>query len=154
VAASPVASGDLVVDLGAGTGALTGPLVAAGVRVVAVELDAGRAARLRRRFATDDGVRVVEVDLRGFRLPRRPFRVVASPPYALTTAALHLVLSTDRLLSADLVLQHAAADRLLRGGVGGRHAGRYRLSLGLAVPRRAFRPAPRVDSVVLQVRRR
>jgi 23S rRNA (adenine-N6)-dimethyltransferase len=152
---APLAAGDLVVDLGAGTGALTAPLCRSGARVLAVELDGARAASLRRRFVAEGGeVRVVQVDLRLLRLPRRPFRVVASPPYALTTETLRLLLSTDRLLSADLVLQRGAATRLVRDGVGGRHAGRYLLSLGLAVPRRAFSPPPRVDSVVLQVRRR
>ena len=37
VAAAGIRPGDLVVDAGAGTGALTAPLVAAGARVVAVE---------------------------------------------------------------------------------------------------------------------
>ncbi len=43
VAHSPVRAGDLVLDLGAGRGALTGALVGAGARVLAVELNAGRA---------------------------------------------------------------------------------------------------------------
>lgn len=44
VEAAGVRGGDLVVDLGAGTGALTRPLLAAGARVLAVELHPGRAA--------------------------------------------------------------------------------------------------------------
>lgn len=151
--AAPVEPGDLVIDLGAGTGALTRPLCRYGARVVAVELDAGRAAHLRRELAAES-VRVVQVDLRLLRLPRRPFRVVASPPYALTAETLHLLMSTERLLSADVVLQRGAAERVVASGVSARHARRYRLSLGLSVPRRAFTPPPRVDSVVLQVRRR
>jgi 23S rRNA (adenine-N6)-dimethyltransferase len=50
VAAAAIRPGELVFDLGAGTGALTGHLVQAGARVVAVELHPGRAATLRRRF--------------------------------------------------------------------------------------------------------
>jgi 23S rRNA (adenine-N6)-dimethyltransferase len=142
------------VDLGAGTGALTQPLVRLGARVIAVEVNAERARQLRQRFSAVDGVILVQQDLRKLRFPRRPFRVVASPPYALSTETLRLLLSTDRLLSADLVLQRAAALRLLAGPPAARHARSYSLSIGLTVPRRAFTPPPRVDSVVLRVRRR
>jgi 23S rRNA (adenine-N6)-dimethyltransferase len=61
-------------------------LVAAGARVVAVELHPVRCASLRRRFAQDRVV-VVRADARDLRLPRRPFRVVANPPFVVTTAA-------------------------------------------------------------------
>ncbi len=132
---------------------LVRPVLAAGARVVAVELDDARVAQLRRRFS-DDRVKVVQVDLRDLRLPARPFRVVASPPYALSTEMVRLLLSTERLLSADLVLQKAAASRLLLDPPAGRHAPRYVLSLGMTVPRRAFAPPPQVDSVVLRVRPR
>ena len=151
VALSPVRRGDLVLDLGAGQGALTGPLVEAGATVLAVELHAGRARRLTERFAADP-VRVVTVDLAELRLPGRPFRVVASPPYGCSSDLVHRLLAGERLISADLVLQRAAARRLLERS--GRGRGRFRLQLGLPVPRRAFDPAPRVDSVVLQIRRR
>lgn len=149
----PLAPGDVVLDIGAGSGALTAPLALAGMRVVAVELHDARAAHLRRRFAAN-AVTVVQVDVRRLRLPRRPFRVVASPPYSQTTDVLRLLLSTDRLLSADLVLQRAAARRMLAAPPSGAHARRYRMDLGMAVPRTAFSPPPRVDSVVLRIRRR
>jgi len=153
VDASTHSTGDLVLDIGSGTGALTKPLVAAGLRVIAVELDDARVSHLRRHFR-DDRVTVVQVDLRQLRLPRRPFRVVSSPPYTLTTQTLQLLLSTDRLLSADLVVQRAAARRLIAAPPPARHARLYRLSIGMGVPRTAFAPPPHVDSVVLQVRRR
>lgn len=153
VRGAEVRAGDLVLDIGAGHGALTRPLLDAGATVVAVELHPRRAAVLRSRFG-DRGVRVVQADLRQLRLPRRPFRVVASPPYSLSSAALRLLLGSDRLAGADLVLQRSAARRLVEAPPGARHGHRYRLALGMPVPRKAFVPAPKVDSVVLRVRRR
>lgn len=152
VDASPVAAGDLVLDVGAGTGALTAALAAKGAQVVAVELHAGRADVLRRRFG--EQITVVRVDVRNLRLPRRPFRVVASPPYAAASDLIGLLMSSDRLLSADLVLQRAAALRYALSPPSRRHTRRYSFQVGMSVPRRAFIPPPHVDSAVLQVRRR
>jgi 23S rRNA (adenine-N6)-dimethyltransferase len=152
VGEAPVGPADLVLNLGAGTGSLTAPLVATGARVLAVELHPGRARALRTRFE-DGSITVVQRDLAVFRWPRRPFRVVASPPYALTTKVVRGLLDSDRLRSADLVLQGSAARRFAADPPPGRHARRYRLAVGLRLPRRAFQPPPQVDSAVLRIRR-
>jgi len=109
-----VGSGDLVFDLGAGYGALTGPLVRAGARVIAIELDPGLAGRLRRRFSREPLVGVVEADLRAVPLPRRPFHVVASPPFALTTMLCRRLLGDRnlRLTGAELIVESGAAQWL------------------------------------------
>jgi 23S rRNA (adenine-N6)-dimethyltransferase len=143
-----VGPGELVLDIGAGSGSLTRHLVRAGARVVAVELHPGRAELLRRRFPQ---ATVVHADAVSLRLPGRPFRVVASPPYSITAGLLELLLAPGtRLVAADLVLQRAVVRRYA-SGCGPRV---YRMTAGLALPRRAFEPPPRVDSAVLVVRRR
>ena len=155
VAEAGIRPGELVLDIGAGRGALTAPLLAAGARVIAVERHPGRAAYLRERFAGRNAV-VVEGDALTLRLPRRSFRVVANPPYSVSTPLLRLLLAAgSRLTAADLVLQRAAARRFCEGGPrgAGRLDRRWELRLGPPVPRRAFTPPPRVDSVVLIARR-
>lgn len=156
VADSGVAAGDLVVDLGAGDGGLTAALLAAGARVIAVELHPARQSELRRRFAGAP-VSVVCADIANLRWPRRPFSVVANPPYAVTAALLRQLLAPGReLVSADLVLQRRMVRHLLEHPPdGARRWGRdCELRRGMTVPRAAFRPPPRVDSAVLQIRRR
>jgi 23S rRNA (adenine-N6)-dimethyltransferase len=140
-----VRSRDVVCDLGAGLGALTRPLAATGARVLAVELHARRAAALRDEFAGTH-VAVLELDLRAFTFPGRPYRVVANPPYAGVNALVRRLLADPHLVSADLVVAEGAARGLVA---------RYpRLTLGPSVPRSAFRNAPPTGARVVLCRRR
>lgn len=155
VVAARIRPGELVLDVGAGHGALTRPLVDAGARVLAVELHPGRAESLRRRFG-DQGVTVVQADASDLRLPRHPFRVVASPPYGISTALLGRLLAPgSRLVAADIVLQRAVVNRYVAGRTSGasRWQRRFDANLGLRLPRKAFHPPPKVDSAVLTLRR-
>jgi 23S rRNA (adenine-N6)-dimethyltransferase len=145
----------LVLDVGAGTGALTEPLLRAGHRVVAVEAHPGRASQLRRRFGSD--IVVVQADAADLRLPRRPFHVVANPPFAVTSALLRRLLHPrSRLQSALLVLQRQAATRWAGPDAPAARSwgADFDVSVGRRVPRSAFAPPPPVDSCLLLVRRR
>jgi 23S rRNA (adenine-N6)-dimethyltransferase len=148
-----VRPGELVLDLGAGNGALTRHLVAAGARVLAVEMHPGRAQRLRDRFAGTP-VRILESDICSLRLPRRPFRVVANPPYQVTTALLRLLLAhNSALVAADLVLQRAAVRAIVAGRGSARWWLRWSLVEGRPLPRSAFTRPSTVDSRMLVIRR-
>jgi 23S rRNA (adenine-N6)-dimethyltransferase len=156
VDAADVRPGELVLDIGAGDGALTIPLLAAGAHVIAVELHAARRAALRTRFA-GSRVTVVGSDALELRLPRRPFRVVANPPYSTWAALLRRLMARgSRLRAADLVLPRAVVNRYALGQAPG--AGRwtrdYVVQRGVLVPRKAFVPPPPRDSAVLVIRRR
>ncbi len=150
VAAARVRAGQPVVELGAGDGALTVALATAGARVIAVELHPGRAERLRRRVAGLD-VAVVEADIADFRYPRRPVRVVANPPFATVSRLLHDAVAAPGVTAVDVVLPVTVARRWAEGRNKPR---RFDATFGPRVPRRAFTPAPRVDCVLLQLRRR
>lgn len=151
-------------DLGAGFGALTGPLASTGAKVIAVEIDPALAARLRRRFAADADslVTVVEADLRCIPLPRRPFYVVANPPFALTTWICRRLLGDPavRLAGAELMLGWGAAKGLAQGELGthpseqARWASRYEITLVRRVPAASFSPPPVAAAAHVSIRRR
>jgi 23S rRNA (adenine-N6)-dimethyltransferase len=155
--------GETVVDVGAGRGALTIPLAQAGAHVLAIERDPVLAHDLR-RVVTARGlghrVEVRRADLRRVAWPDVPYRVVASPPYGLTTLLLSRLLDdVDRGPErADLLLQWEVArkrsetpPRTLRSAA---WAPWWEFLLGERVGRHAFRPVPKVDSAWLVVTRR
>ena len=143
-------------EIGAGHGTLTRHLVEVGARVLAVELHPGRAQRLHERFAQTP-VTVIQTDTLSLRWPHRPFRVVASPPYAISPALLRVLLGPhSRLVAADLALQRAVVGRYVDRwcAAAGQPHRRWDACAGRPLPRHAFRPAPQVDSAVLVIRRR
>lgn len=147
--------GELVLDIGAGRGALVRPLLEAGTKVVAVERHPTRARDLRERFC-DGRVVVVQADAADLRLPRRPFRVVANPPFAVVHAVVRrLVAPGSRLVAAHLVVPGYVVGRW----TGPRAPGRERwsrvfsMAAGGHVPRWAFHPPPPHDAAILVIRR-
>lgn len=156
VADAGIRAGDLVLDIGAGTGALTTPLVDRGARVVAFEQHRRRAAELRERFAADD-VTVVVADALDLWLPRRPFRVVSNPPFAITMALLRrLVAPGSRLERADIIVPWHTARRWATGDApgAGRWLRQFEVGTGRALPRSAMSPPPPNGVAVLVIARR
>jgi 23S rRNA (adenine-N6)-dimethyltransferase len=160
VSTSGVGHGDLVFDLGAGYGALTAPLADTGARVIAVELDPALAGRLRRRFAAEPRVAVIEADMRRIPLPRRPFHVVANPPFALTTWLCRRLLGdrTINLTGAELLIEWGAAkwlsDPKPRDSEAASWTARYNIRLVRRVPAASFSPSPSADAAYLSISRR
>lgn len=147
--------GALVLDIGAGLGAITRPLIDAGCRVIAIELHPRRVEQLEVRFA--GRATVVRVDAADLRLPRRPFHVVANPPYGITTAVLRRLLHPgSRLATAHLVLPDWAVQRWTapKAPASQRWSQTFDVRPGRLIPRHAFRPPPKGSSQVLIIQRR
>lgn len=146
--------GAVVLDIGAGTGAITAPLLVTGARVIAVEAHRGRAAGLRARFGGD--IVVVEADAADLRLPKKPYYVVANPPFGMSAALLRRLLQPgSRLLGARLILQDQVARRWASAEAPGaaRWSEHFAASVGPRIPRAAFSPRPRVDARILAIER-
>jgi len=158
VAAAGIRPGELVLDLGAGTGMLTTALVEAGARVVAVERDPALAVSLRRRFR--DRVTVVEDGAERLRLPRDPFAVVSNLPFARSGAILAHLLDDPRtpLRRAHVVVQWDFAAKHAAVWPATLRATYWRAWFDVSIERRldrsAFVPPPSVDAAVLRIERR
>ena len=159
VADAGVGPRDLVLDLGAGAGALTRELSRRTGRVWAVELDAALAAELRRRFA-ETSVRVIHADATRLRWPDEPFKVVANVPFDRTTAILRALLDDPAvpLVAAELVVQWELAVKRAAVWpstlVGAFWGAWYRFAVVRRLPASAFAPPPAVDAGVLRIERR
>ena len=161
-----LAPGETVVEIGPGRGALTGPLLDAGLRVVAIEIDPRLAASLRSGAAGRPLVVVTEDALRadvGAALSDTgvspPVSLVGNLPYESATPMLRAFARRADLFSRLVVMvQREVADRLVAlpgtGAYGyltldvGAHAKVRRL---FDVPPGAFSPPPKVTSSVVEL---
>ena len=147
-------SGQLVLEVGAGSGVMTLALARRHVEVIALELDPVWAQKLAGVVRGGDvsQVRVVRADVLTFPLPSRPFRVVGNLPFGATTATLRRLLADPRipLQRADLIVQWEGArkrsaipaDTLL----GTTWAPWWEFELGDRIPSTAFKPVPRAEA--------
>ena len=154
VRAAGIGPGDLVLDLGAGTGVLTRALARTGVRVIAVELDPILAAGLRTRFGD-----VVEDDILRMELPRAPFRVVANLPFSEGTAILRRLLDPRAaLVGADVIVEWGFAEKRTAVWPSTRLSVEwgawFELTLARRLPPSCFAPPPAVDAAVMRAHRR
>lgn len=153
-----VKPGDLVLDLGAGEGALTNEVARLGARVIAIELDPRLASFLRRRFARQRMVAILERDLRRLQTPSEEFKVVANLPFQVTTLVLRKLLDPSEGMSraALLVERGVAMKRTRRTGnmFNALVFPWFQISEGETVARSAFKPVSPVQVSVLRIVRR
>ena len=156
---------DTIVEIGCGTGALTGNLVGQGRHYIGVELDAALCSRLRERFG-GPGIEFLNRDILTLDLSElrkrhagNGFRVVGNLPYAISSPILqHLARYSAVIDLAVVMLQAEVADRLA-AGPGGRDYGvlslivqyHFRPEPLFVVPPQAFTPKPKVDSRVVRL---
>ena len=109
VAAVGVEPGEAVLEVGPGLGALTAPLLAAGARVTAVEVDRRVAACLRDTLGDEPGLHLREADILDLdpaELAPEPVAFVGNLPYAITGPVLGILLDhADRFPRAVLMVQ-------------------------------------------------
>src|SRR5947209_693011 len=170
--AGEVAAGDLVIEVGPGTGTLTEELLGRGAEVVAVEIDRDLAAALRRRLADCPNFRLIEGDALAGKhelnaellaalhsAAGRPRKLVANLPYNIASPlVIELLIGGVDLLA--FTVQKEVADRLRAGAGSDAYGGLTVMAQLLArvevlrtLPPQAFWPAPKIESSLVRLRR-
>lgn len=149
----------LLLEVGAGKGALTIPLARRCQELRAYEIDPRLVSLLRGCLSGTPHVRVVGGDFLAAHPPRTPFSVAGNVPFSRTAAVVDWCLRAPSLTDATLLTQLEYA-RKRTGDYGSwtlltvRSWPRHEWRLLGRVGRRAFRPVPRVDAGVLRIERR
>lgn len=167
VDASRVQDDQVVVEIGPGTGALTGHLAARARKVVAIEKDRRLAALLRDDLGDWSKIKILEsdfleVDLNALALEEdvESLTIVGNIPYSITTPILtRLIESRDVLESALVLVQREYALRLAAAAGTPDYGSltvyaRFFLTLDplFVVPPSAFWPRPEVESRLIRIR--
>lgn len=159
--AADIMAGDVVLEIGPGTGTLTQKLLERGAEVVAVELDEKRAADLERVFKDAD-FRLYKQSILTFDLNSLPpdYKLVANIPYYLTSHLIRILSEAKNAPEvAVLLVQKEVAERVtaepgslsLLSVTAQFYWGCSKAEL---VPARLFTPPPKVDSQILVMKRR
>ncbi|RLG20224.1 ribosomal RNA small subunit methyltransferase A [Candidatus Micrarchaeota archaeon] len=151
----------LVLEVGAGDGRLTRLLASRAKKVVAVEVDKRLVQRLLPLLVEFENLEIIHADFLELDLKGKHFDlVISNVPYSIS-APLLFKLTGMNFTRAVLCLQKEFVDRMLAKPSDRK---RSRLSVmsqlhfdiwGLEkVPHRAFKPSPKVDSAIIELRKK
>jgi len=161
-------SQDLIIEIGAGKGALTFPLAEKAGRVIAIEKDPHLIPFLeKRRFSNltileEDVLRVNFHEVVKKASFRRRVKVVGNLPYSLSSPLLQKVLEEKELISECVfLLQKEMAERLC-GQPGSKSyaplsilfQNHFLIALRFTVSPGSFSPPPKVDSALISLQKR
>ena len=168
IAALNPQNGEVIIEIGAGRGALTEVLVETGANIIAIELERNMIAVLRERFAGQTNFRLVEADalivdfselLAPGGLTCKP-KLVANLPFNISTAILQkLIEQRDCFSEMILMFQREVVERIT-AKVGNSERGFLTVLTEASltaeklfdVPPKAFSPAPKVWSAVVRLK--
>ena len=151
---------DLFVEIGPGEGVLTQRMLGAVASMHAIEIDRDLAAGLRARFG-NERLLLVEGDALAFDFSTLPagLRVIGNLPYNISTALMfHLCNFAGRFLDMHFMLQKEVVERMAAlpstsayGRLSVMTQYWFTVQPLLTVPPGAFRPPPKVESMVVRL---
>ncbi len=162
VKAARIQSGDRVLEIGPGPGALTQELLKQGAHVIAIEKDARFAHELE-RLQFENRLQVIHADFLEYPLQElcssSPIKVVANLPYHITSPILERLCESASLFSSALVMVQKEVAQRIVAQKGTKDMSSFTIflktycdaSIALKVSRNCFYPVPKVDSCVVEL---
>lgn len=155
---STIGATDTVYEIGPGRGIITAELAGKAKKVIAVEKDSKFVRQLRERFQTVENVEIIEKDFLQFTISEREYKIFANIPYNITANIVRKILyETPVPGEAYLILQKEAAGKFSGSpnetlfSVLAKPFFEFRIISRLK--RTDFVPAPKVDSVLLHIKK-
>jgi 16S rRNA (adenine1518-N6/adenine1519-N6)-dimethyltransferase len=160
-------SGETIVEIGPGRGALTSRLIGSAERLIAIEFDRDLVAQLQDRFADATNLKIIQADALTIDVceaiqPATRARVVANLPYNIGTAIVQRLIEQRHCISEMiLMLQREVVDRMMaepglpeRGYLSVFIEAYCESEKLFDVAPQSFRPRPKVWSTVVRLRGR
>jgi 23S rRNA (adenine-N6)-dimethyltransferase len=152
---------DLVLDIGAGSGAISSVLAGRAQEVIAIEFEPRMADKLRQNMERYPNVEVREGDFLDMPLPSGPYKVFANIPFHLSSPILRKLTEAEHAPEAIyLIVQKQFANKLLpnsdrfTGQLGMMIGPLFAVRIRRPLKRTDFYPHPNVDTVLLELIRR
>lgn len=153
-----ISKGDLVLELGAGKGAITNDLSNRARKVLAVEYDQKFIKKLDQLELKNTVI--IKQDILKISLPREPFIVVSNIPYAITTPIMKKLLNNplSNFQRGVLLMEKGAAKRFTSNYVKDPYVIAWRMWFDIqyvkGISRKNFSPPPKVDSAMVKINRK
>lgn len=165
ISACMFSGSDSVLEIGGGTGAMTGLIAERVARLICVEIDSALAEELQTQYAGRTNVTVLHADILSLDIEKLfpdagKIKVFGNIPYYITSPIIErLVDSRGRISEAFLTVQKEFGQRMV-AGPGTKTYGSFSCfvnyytepELLFLIKKNSFRPAPSVDSCFLRLR--
>ncbi|NYV68370.1 23S ribosomal RNA methyltransferase Erm [Bacillus sp. Gen3] len=158
VKTAKISNKHLVLELGAGKGALTTVLNEKARKVWAIEFDSRFIKKLE-SLGLQNTI-VIQKDILKIKLPREPFVVVSNIPFAITTDIMKMLLNDPKnsIQSAVIIMEKGAAKRFTSKSVKDWYVMAWRMWFDIRIERGIskdhFSPPPRVDTAMVSIVRK
>ena len=160
---SNIRRGDLVIDIGAGSGAITAVLARRCRQVLAYENEPGTLNKLQQNMRRHKNVKVIAQDFLLAKLPDEPYKVFANIPFHLSADIVRKLTNNDETHTPQaiyLIVQKQFAQKIVPSDwhftsqLGTQLAPWWQTRIRRPLRRTDFTPPPAVDTVLLELKPR